>query len=101
MHNFAVRVAENLDFDMARPAHQFFEVDLVLAEGVLRLSLGAQHGIEKLVFAFDWPHPASAAAPGRLEHERVADFAREALHFLRIVRQRRRRGHDRHPTEQR
>ena len=29
---------------------------------------------------------------------RVADLAREALHFVGIVRQGRRRGHDRHAT---
>ena len=91
-----MRVAENLDFDMARAAHQFFEIDLVLAKGAFRFPLGAHHGIEKLVLALDRPHAAPAAAPGGLEHDGIADFARETLHFLRIVRQRRRRGHDRH-----
>ena len=98
MHKVAVRVAENLDFDMARPAHQFFEIDLVLAKGALCLPLGAHYGIEKLVLALDWPHAAAAAAPGGLEHERVADIAREALHFPRIVRQGRCCGHDRYAT---
>ena len=36
----AVRVAEDLHLDMARAAHQLFEIDFVLAEGGLGLAPG-------------------------------------------------------------
>ena len=95
MHEIAMRIAEDLHLDMARAAHQLFEIDLILAEGVLGLALGAQHGVDELVLALDRSHAAPAAAPGGLEHDRIADLGGEALDLLRVVRQRRRRRHDR------
>ena len=53
MDQVAVRVAEDLHFDVARAAHQLLEVDLVLAEGGLRLALGGCDGVESLSSLFD------------------------------------------------
>jgi hypothetical protein len=40
MHGVAMGVAENLALDMAGALDQLFEIDLILAEGRLRLALG-------------------------------------------------------------
>ena len=71
------RVAEDLHLDMAGALHQLLEIDLVLAEGGLGLALGAEDRVEQLVLALDRPHAAPAAAPGRLEHHRIADLGGE------------------------
>ena len=42
MYGAALAVAENLNFDVARPLQIFFEIKRVVAEG--RLGFGARHG---------------------------------------------------------
>ena len=46
-----MRVAEDLHLDMARAPDQLFEIDLVLAEGGLRLALGRGDGVEQICLA--------------------------------------------------
>ena len=81
------RVAQELDLDVARAADQLLEIDLVLAEGGLGLAPGGVHGVQQLLLAVDRPHAAAAAAPGGLEHHRVADLGGEALDGGRVVGQ--------------
>ncbi len=74
MHDIAMRIAKNLAFDMAGALDQLFEIDLVLAEGGLRLALGFRHFPGQILRIADGAHAASAAAPGGLEHDRIADL---------------------------
>ena len=83
----AVGVAQQLDLDVPRAADQLLEVDLVLAEGGLGLAPRREHGIQQLLLAVDRPHATTAAAPGGLEHHRVADLGREPLDGGRVVGQ--------------
>ena len=80
----AVGIAEQLDFDMTRPAHELLEVDLVVAEGGLRLAAGLDDALVQMLCRIDDPHAASAAAPAGLEHHWIADLGRKALHLGRI-----------------
>ena len=63
MHDIAMRVAEHLHLDMAGALDQLFEIDLVLAEGGLRLALGLRHLAGKVGLGADGAHAAPAAAP--------------------------------------
>ena len=76
VHEIAVRVSEDLHFDVPRLAHQLLEIDLVVAEA--RFGLAARDGqqLSQLRIAFDDAHAAATAAPARLEHHRVADLRR-------------------------
>ena len=96
VHEVAVQVTQNLDFDVARTAHQLFEIHLVVAES--RLGFAARHGqqLRQLRIAFDDAHAAATAAPARLEHHRVADLRGLLLGRFDVLGQRRRRRHDRH-----
>ena len=69
----AVRVAEQLDLDMAGAFNQLFEIDLVVAEGGLGLAPRRLHQIGHLLGGADGAHAAPAAAPARLQHHREAD----------------------------
>ncbi len=63
----AVLVAEQLHFDVPRPADEFFDEDVGAAERGQRFALGRFEGVGEIVSAFDDAHAASAAAVGRLE----------------------------------
>ncbi|MBD5803263.1 hypothetical protein AZOA_26990 [Azoarcus sp. Aa7] len=96
MHEVAVRVAEHLHFDVARAANELFQIDLVVAEGGEGLAAGDVEQAGELFLVLDRAHAATATAPARLEHERVADFAREAFDLVEVLRQCAGGRHDRH-----
>jgi hypothetical protein len=83
----AVRVAQNLHFDMACATHQLFDIDFIVAERSLRLAARALHLPAKFGFGLDHAHAAAAATPARLHHHRVADFGHQLLAGLEVVRQ--------------
>ena len=76
MHELAVAVADDLHLDVSRPSHEFFEIDLVVAERSLRLaSCDRQHLGQLLLVLYD-THAAAAAAPAGLEHHGIANGLR-------------------------
>ena len=85
MDQIAVFVAEDLHLDVAGMPHQLFEIDLVLAERALRFAACGGDRLQQHLFVFDRTHAAPAAAPGRLEHHRVADFAGHTLDLVAVV----------------
>jgi hypothetical protein len=76
-------------------AHEFLEVDLVVAEGGAGLPARRGNLFQQAGLVLDDTHSAATAAPARLEHERTADRAGEPQNFGVVVRQRVRRRHDR------
>ena len=86
VHEIAVQIAQDLDFDVARTAHQLFEIHLVVAES--RLGFAARHGqqLRQLRIAFDDAHAAATATPARLQHHRVADLGGVFLGCLDVRR---------------
>ncbi len=101
MDDIAVRVAEDLAFDVTGALDELFEIDLVLAEGGLGLALGLGHLADQVLGVADRPHAAAAAAPGGLQHHRIADLLGQSLDLFRVVRQRLGRRHDRHADRDR
>ena len=83
----AVLVGEDLHLDMAGALDQLLEIDLVLAEGGLGLAPRRRRcrGASARLVADD-AHAAAAAAPRRLEHQRVADLRGELRHLGRCRR---------------
>ena len=94
--HLAARIGQHLDFEVAGPADETLEVDVVLAEGSVRLApCGEQRSLER-VLALDDAHAAPAAAPARLEHAGEAHRAAKSKRRGRVRRQRVRRRHRRH-----
>ena len=94
-------IRQHLDFEMAGAADEALQVDVVLAEGGVRLApRGEQRGLER-VLGLDDAHAAPAAAPARLEHAREAHRAHQSERRRGIRRQCIRRRHRRHPGTRR
>ena len=85
MDEIAVRIAEHLHFDVAGTHHHFFQIDLVVAESCRRLA--ARHLDRRRQFGFvvDGAHAAAAAAPARLQHQRIADPGRELPAVVQVA----------------
>jgi hypothetical protein len=96
MHQVAVRVAQDLHFDVPCLAHEFLEIDLVIAEAGLGLAARHRQQLRQLRVTLDDAHAAAATAPARLQHHRIADLGRLLLAGFDIGGQRRRRRHHRH-----
>ncbi len=95
VHKVAMRVAEDLHLDMTGALDQLLEIDLVLAEGRLCLALRRVDVAHQRLLVADDAHAASAAAPGGLQHHRVADPRRQPAHLGHVVGQRIGRRHHR------
>ena len=89
-------VGEHLHLDVAGALHQLLQVDLVAAEGGLGLAPRRDEVAAKIGFAGEHAHAASAAAPRRLQHQRIADIGSHARRRIGIVGQRLARRHHRH-----
>ena len=82
MHDVAVIVAEDLDFDMFGLDQELLHEDVVVAEGLLRF------GFNEVIVDADFfhrvaaPHAAAAAACGSLQDDREAELERELLGLL-------------------
>ena len=93
----AVPVAEDLHLDVAGALDQLLEIDLALAEGRPGFAPAGLDLIEQPAFRFDEPHAAAAAAPARLEHQRVADPGRQFGYRAPVLGQGAGRRHHRDP----
>src|SRR5579872_2269008 len=87
MDDIAVRIAQHLELDVARPLEEFLHVDLVIAESGARLRPRDADGIEQRCLGVHDPHAAAATAPGGLDDDGVADVTRDAQVLVRIVPQ--------------
>jgi hypothetical protein len=76
--NASGSVAEELHLDVARALDEALAEHPVVAECRLRLAPRRRQGVLELGLVADDPHAAPAAAGGRLDHEREADFPRVA-----------------------
>src|SRR5207237_6176762 len=81
--------------DVPRPDDCLLDVDAVVTEGRLRLRAGGAEPALECVGGLDEPHPLAAAAARRLEHDRDAEVAREALDLGVRVERLVRAGYDR------
>ena len=80
-------VAEDLHFEMARALHQLFQIDVAAPERRLGLAPTGLHAVSQILLAADGPHAPPAAAPARLQHQRIADGIGQIGDFLHVSRQ--------------
>ncbi len=92
----ALLVAEDLHLDMARAKDHLFKVALAVAEGGLGLAAAFADLLLELLLGHDRAHPTPAAAPGGLEHQRIADLLGLFLDLGHVLAQHLRRGDDGH-----
>ena len=71
----AVRVGEDLDFDVARAAEIAFDQHAVVAEGGQRFAFGGEDGGEQVGGVFDDAHALAASAGRSFDEDGVADAA--------------------------
>ncbi len=66
-------IGQNLNFNMARLDHKFFNEDAVVTKGVTRLIHRRAHAVRHIGRTVNNPHTFAAAAGRRLDHHRIAD----------------------------
>ena len=96
VHHIAMQVAQHLDLDVVRTAHQLLQVHLVIAEGRFRFAPRHRQLHTQVLRCLDGAHAAAAAAPAGLQHQRIANGSRQLQAFLDVVRQRVGGWHHRH-----
>ena len=94
-HDVAVRVADDLHLDVARPRQVALDVDLVAPEEVLGLALRARHQLVDLVGRRDDLHPPPAAAERGLDGDRPAVLLAERADLVGRLGELGRAGDDR------
>ena len=92
----AVGIGEDLHLDVAGALDQLLQIDVVLAEGGLGLAARRAEIARQHRLVGNDAHAAPAAAPRRLEHQRIADVGGDLLHLSDVVGQRFARRHHRH-----
>ncbi len=90
----AVRVGEDLHLDVSRPSDEPLDEHRAVAEGRLRLALAAGEGLGHRRRILHGAHAAPAAACRRLEHDGVAELARQLQRFARGLQGLTASGHD-------
>ena len=96
VHDPAVTVRQDLDLQVPGAADEALEVDVVLAEGGVRLAPCREQGGLELALGLDRAHAAPAAAPAGLEYPGESHVSCERERRRRVHRQRvggRHRGH--------
>ena len=85
MNDAAVFIRENLKFDVVRIDDKLFDVDLGIAEGLVRLEARGMIALHEAPFVTGDAHPAPSAAGDRLDHDGKADFSRDLDGFFFAV----------------
>ncbi len=92
----ALLVAEDLHLDVTGAGDHLFKIALAVSKGGLGLAPAFQHLVLQLLGAFDRAHAATAAPPGRLEHQGIADLLGLLRDLVEIVAQNLGGGNHRH-----
>ena len=85
MNDAAMLIAENLKFDVMGIDDELLDVDLGIAEGLLRLEACRMIALHEASFIAGDAHPASAAAGDRFDHDRKTDFSCDPDRFFLAI----------------
>ena len=85
VHDVAVRVGEDLDFDVARPQQVLLDQHPVVAEAGCGFALAGSKRLRKICAAFDDAHALAAAAGAGLDQDRIADRVGLLLQERRVL----------------
>jgi hypothetical protein len=90
MQSLAVRIGQNLEFDVPRFLDVLLDINRAVAEGLFGFAAGDVVFLCKRNVVVGDAHPASAAARHRLDDDRIADLAGNlyglGLGFYRSIR---------------
>ena len=90
-----MRIAQDLNFDMAGLGNEFLDEDTVITKGACRLILGRLEPLAGLLVIPRDAHALAAAARRGLDHHGVSDLARDFHSLIRIRDQPHISGHSR------
>ncbi len=80
-----VFVGEDLNLDVPRPLNVTLDVHIPVLESRRRFGRGCFQRVREFIFRIDDPHPAAAAAAGRLNDYGIANLARNCNRlFIRL-----------------
>ena len=96
MQQVAMLITQQLHLDVARIAHQLFDIDLVIAKRTGRFAPGDLDLRAQIVGRFDDAHAAPTAAPTGLEHDRVTHGSGRGVGLVHVMRKRLGGRHYRH-----
>ena len=85
MYNVALRIAQNLYFNMFRAFQIFFKVNFITAESLFSFGLGHVVNGFQILVAVNHAHTASAAAVYCFQHNREAVRLHKAVHIFNAV----------------
>src|ERR671922_2325224 len=86
MHNVAMHVGEDLDFDMPRPFNKSFDVERTVSKGGLRFASCARDRLVYLSLGSQRLHPDAATAGCRLQQRRQPNpLHRYTDGFIRLL----------------
>src|SRR5690242_2363245 len=78
MYDVPVAVAQHLDFDVPRLFDIFLDEDPVVGKARFRFARGRTKAVAYFRVAGGDPHPFAAPAGRSLDHDRIADLARDS-----------------------
>jgi hypothetical protein len=81
-------IGQHLELDMPRPVEKFLHVDLVVAEGSLRLGSGHADGMQQRRFAVHDPHATATTATRGLDDHGKADITSNTEEVVGLVSER-------------
>ena len=87
MIDIAVRIAQNLHFDVTRPQDHFFKIAFTVAKGGLGFAAPLENFRLEFVLTIYRPHAAPTATPAGFEHQRIADGGGLAFDGFDIIAQ--------------
>ncbi len=83
----AMRIAQDLDFNVPRLGDKFLDEDAIIAKAAGRFVLGALEPLARFIVVPGDPHPLAAAPGAGLDHHRVANLIGDFHRFLGVFDQ--------------
>ena len=82
-----MRICQNLNFDVARLCHEFFDKDTIIAKAVCRLVFGGLETFARFFISPRNPHAFTTATGRGLDHDGIADLLADFHGLICILNQ--------------
>ena len=69
-----MRICQNLNFDVARLCHEFFDKDTIIAKAVCRLVFRGLEAFARFLIIPRNPHAFTTTTGRCLDHDRISDL---------------------------
>src|SRR5690554_5420763 len=85
VNGIALAVGKYLNFHVARPLQELFQINGIVTKGGLGFCLGNMDGVEQGCFCINHLHATTTATSGSLDDDRIADLLSNTQGFLRVL----------------